>query len=276
MNDELRWNKIFGAILATGLAILLLRQGSEMLFETKPPAKPGFAVAVAEAPSEGGGEAADVPPDWGTVLPTADVAAGAVVANKCKSCHNFDNGGPNQTGPNLWGVLGRKPGGHPGFAYSSSMTDFGGKNPAWDYGHVYQFLKGPAAYIAGTKMSFVGLKKREDRINMIAWLRQQSSSPAAIPAADPKAAAAAAAPPEAGAPAAGVVASDAGAPAVAGATAPGGPTNAAGGELSPGVGPQSGAAQSPTVVNDSPGGKGPSEGADAPGRKSAAPANEKK
>jgi cytochrome c len=78
------------------------------------------------------------------------------------------------------------------------MTDFGAKTPVWDYAHVYEFLKGPQAYIDGTKMSFVGLKQREDRINLIAWLRQQSSSPVAIPAADPKAAGAAAAPAGAG------------------------------------------------------------------------------
>ena len=91
-------------------------------------------------------------------------------------------------------MIGRKPGSHPGFAYSAGMTAEGGKIPAWDYAHVYEFLKNPQAYIPGTKMSFVGLKKREDRINLIAWLRQQSSSPTAIPAADPKAAAAATAP----------------------------------------------------------------------------------
>jgi cytochrome c len=193
MKDELRWNKIFGAILATLLAIFGLRQVSEMIFVHKQPAKPGYAIAVKEE-GAAGGEQADVPPDWGTVLPTADVAAGATVSTKCGSCHNFASGGPNQTGPNLYGVIGRKPGSHPGFAYSQAMTDFGGKTPVWDYAHLYQFLAGPQAYINGTKMSFVGLKKREDRINLIAWLRQQSASPAPIPAPNPAAAAGAKAP----------------------------------------------------------------------------------
>jgi cytochrome c len=164
-----------------------------MIYATKAPAKPGYVIAVQETGSSGA-EPADVMPDWGTVLPTADVGAGATVANKCKSCHNFDNGGPNQTGPNLWGVIGRKPGSHPGFAYSSAMTGFGAKTPVWDFDHVYDFIKGPQAYLDGTKMTFVGLKQRQDRINLIAWLRQQSSSPVAIPPANPKAAAAAQAP----------------------------------------------------------------------------------
>ena len=175
------------------LLVFGLRQVSEMIFATSAPKVAGDKIAIQEAVSSDA-PVADVPPDWGTVLPTADVAAGATVSTKCKACHNLDNGGPNQTGPNLWGVIGRKPGSHPGFAYSSGMTDFGAKTPVWDYAHIYEFLKGPQAYINGTKMSFVGLKQREDRINLIAWLRQQSSSPVAIPAADPKAAAAATAP----------------------------------------------------------------------------------
>ena len=197
MSDDLGLNKILGAILATGLVILGLRQVSDVAFTVPAPAKAGYAVAVQEAASEGPA-VADTPPDWGTVLPKADVAAGQTVSTKCASCHNFVAGGPDMTGPNLYGVLGRKPGSHPGFAYSSGMTDFGGKTPVWDYDHIYMFLAGPQAYIAGTKMTFVGLKKPEDRINLIAWLRQQNANPPPIPAPNPKAAAAA----PAGAPAA--------------------------------------------------------------------------
>jgi cytochrome c len=190
MNDDLRWNKIFGAILATLLTIFVLKQGAEMVFATKPPAKPGDVIAVQIASADSASAAPDVPPDWGTVLPAADVAAGQAQSAKCASCHTFTNGGPNGTGPNNWGVIGRKPGSKPGFTYSQAMIDFGAKQPVWDYDHLYMFLAGPQAYISGTKMGFVGLKQPQDRINLIAWLRQQSSSPAAIPAPNPKAAAA--------------------------------------------------------------------------------------
>ena len=193
MKDELFGNKVFGAILGALLVLFAVRQVSEMVFATHPPKVAGDKIAVQET-AAGAGEVVDTPPDWGTVLPTASVSDGATVANKCKACHNLDNGGPNQTGPNLWGVIGRKPGTHPGFAYSSAMTDFGAKIGKWDYQHIYEFLSGPQAYLNGTKMSFVGLKQRQDRINLIAWLRQQSSSPEPIPAPNPKAAAAAKAP----------------------------------------------------------------------------------
>ena len=193
MRDELGFIKIAGAVLATALIITGLQNLSDGIYAPKPAAKAGYAIAVAEETS-GGAEQADNPPDWGTVLPTANVGGGLAQSAKCASCHTFTKGGMDMTGPNNWGVIGRKPGSKPGFSYSSGMTDLGAKTPAWDYDHLYMFLKNPQAYISGTKMTFVGIKSPEDRINLIAWLRQQSDSPAPIPAPNPKKAAADAGP----------------------------------------------------------------------------------
>jgi cytochrome c len=187
--SDLTFNKIAGAALATGLAIVGLKELSSGIFSPgEPPEKAGYAVAVVEADA-GGGPAAEAPIDWGTVLPTADVKAGEAVFAKCKSCHTVENGGANGTGPNLWGVIGHKPGAHPGFAYSPAMAEFGGKQPVWDYEHVSEFVKAPQKYIAGTKMTFVGIKKPEDRVNLIAYLHSMGST-LPIPAPNPAAAAA--------------------------------------------------------------------------------------
>jgi len=199
--SDLRMNKIFGAVLATGLTILALRTVAETAFHVEEPKKPGYAIEVKEESGEAA-PAAEVAPDWGTVLPAADVAAGQLVSTKCAACHNFAAGGPNLTGPNLYGALGRKPGSHPGFAYSPAMVEYGAANPAWDYDKINTFLAAPQKDIAGTKMTFVGLKKVEERINLIAWLRTQAASPPPIPAAKAAAAPAAAAPATAAAPAA--------------------------------------------------------------------------
>jgi|GEM_PF-377068 len=189
MSDSLSFNKYAGAVLATGFVIALLVNASSMVFSEEKVAKPGFKVEVTEE-TGGGAAAADVPPDWGTVLPKADVAAGQATFAKCQSCHSLT---ANGTGPNLTGVVGRKPGTEPGFAYSDAMKAFGEKQPIWDYQHLYEFIKGPQAYLNGTKMTFVGLKQPQDRINIIAYLHTQGST-LPIPAPNPAAAAAATAP----------------------------------------------------------------------------------
>jgi cytochrome c len=214
MSDELSFNKIAGAVLATGLAIFGLGELSNIIFEYQPPAKAGYAIAIAA--EDTGGPVAELPIDWGTELPKADVNAGKDVATKCQTCHNLVQGGPNGTGPNLWGVLGRQPGTHPGFAYSDAMKAFGQSHPIWDYAHINDFITGPQNYLDGTKMTFVGLKQRQDRINVIAYLHTLGST-LPIPAPNPKAAAAPAA---SGAPASG-------APAASAAAASGAPVSGA-------------------------------------------------
>jgi cytochrome c len=233
--SDLTFNKIAAAVLATGLAIVGLGQLSAGVFAPEKVTKPGYAVEVA---LEGGGDAAgpELPPDWGTVLPAADVAAGEAVFAKCKSCHTVDSGGANGTGPNLYAVVGNKPGAHPGFSYSPGMATFAGANPQWTYDQLNEFIKAPQKHIAGTKMTFVGLKKTDERVNLIAYLATKGgtlATPAPDPARQPGAAAApaaegAAAPAaaeDAAAPAAGAAPAEKGAaaPAAAAAAAPAAP-----------------------------------------------------
>lgn len=170
--SDLGFNKIAGAVLATGLAVVGLHLLSNAVFETKAPAKPGYAVTIAEEGAGGAAAAADLPVDWGTVLPTADIKAGQAQFAKCASCHQPTDA--NATGPGLNGVVGRKPASHPGFAYSPAMTAFAAKQPVWDFDHINDFIKGPQKYIPGTKMTFVGLPNAQDRIDLIGYLRTQS------------------------------------------------------------------------------------------------------
>ncbi len=213
--SDLTTNKVLGAGLATALFIIGLSVGLPLAFRHEPPKKAGYMVAVAEEPT-GGAEAADTPPDWGTVLKTADVSAGEAKTAACHACHNFDPAGTNNIGPGLYGVVGRKPGSHPGFSYSAGMEAFGAKQPIWDYEHIYEFIKGPQAYINGTKMTYAGLKNPQDRINIIAYLHTLGST---LPIPPPNPAAAA---PAAG----GQQPAEAGAAAAPGAAAAGKPTSA--------------------------------------------------
>jgi cytochrome c len=209
--SDLTFNKVAGAVLATGLAIVGLREISSGVFAQHAVEKPGYAIEVAEE-AGAGGAAAEAPIDWGTVLPIADVKAGEAVFAKCKSCHTIEAGGANGTGPNLHGILGKKSGQHPGFAYSPAMIEHG-THGVWTFVETSEFLKAPQKHLAGTKMTFVGLKKAEDRINLLAYLNTQGSN-LPFPAPNP---AAAAAPAAEGAAPATPAADAAAAPAAAGA-----------------------------------------------------------
>jgi cytochrome c len=218
--SELSTNKVAGATLGTALVISILAIVTPMLFEREPPAKPGYAITVVPEEGAAGAPAEILAPDWGTVLPTADVAAGEAKTAVCKACHMFDPAGTNNIGPGLYGIVGRKPASHPGFAYSSAMQGVAAKQPVWDYQHLFEYLKNPQAYAPGTKMTYAGMSSPQDRINLIAYLHTLGSS-LPIPPPSPKAAApaAAAAAPSPGAkPAAGAPAASA--PAPAGAAAP--------------------------------------------------------
>src|SRR5579863_1969507 len=198
--DSFEWNKIIGAVLGTAIFIFVVRQVAEVIYEPEVPAKPGYVVeGVVETAASGAAATpvAEVMPDWGTVLPAADVAAGKTVSVKCEQCHDLSKGGPNKIGPNLYDVVNRPRASHPGFDYSGAMK---AKSDPWTYDELFKYLKSPQSYVPGTKMSFAGLPREQDRINLIAYLRSDADSPAAIPAPAPKTAApaAGAAPADAG------------------------------------------------------------------------------
>ena len=180
MSGNLEWNKIFGAGLATVFTILVVQQASGFVYETKAPEKMGYAVEVPE-----GGAEAVLPPDWGTLIPVADLAAGEAAFARCQACHTINAGGANGIGPNLYGVIGRAVAGHAGFAYSDAMVAHKAEDPTWTLDALDHFITAPARYVSGTKMSFAGLRDTETRVNLIAWLMSQGSSGYAVPAPDP-------------------------------------------------------------------------------------------
>jgi len=103
------------------------------------------------------------------LLASADVAKGEKVFSKCKACHKVD--GTNGTGPHLDGVFERVVASVDGFAYSDGMVAHGG---AWTPEALNEFLLNPKGVVAGTKMSFAGLPKIEDRANLVAYLQSIS------------------------------------------------------------------------------------------------------
>ncbi len=101
---------------------------------------------------------------------SGDVARGEKLFNQqCKACHTVDNGGKNDIGPNLHGLLGRKAGVTPGFASSEAMVKSG---IVWDDKAMAEYLKDPKGRVPGTKMAYAGLKRQDQMDDMIEYLRK--------------------------------------------------------------------------------------------------------
>ena len=177
--DELGFNKIAGAVLATALGVMMIREVPHLLMHSNAPDTPVYQVGPIVQEDSGAG-AIEVPFPSPVFLSSLDATRGAKVFKKCQSCHNTDKGGADGTGPALWNVVGRKSGSKEGFKYSSAMASAGYN---WDYEELDGFLKKPAKYLSGTKMAFIGLKKEEDRAAVIEYLRIASDTPLAKPVA---------------------------------------------------------------------------------------------
>lgn len=97
---------------------------------------------------------------------TGNAANGKTVFVQCQACHSIE-AGKNMIGPSLAGVVGRAAGTVAGFAYSDANKNSG---ITWSKEKLFQYLEKPARVVPGTKMSFVGLPKPQDRADVIAYL----------------------------------------------------------------------------------------------------------
>jgi len=215
---SLEGNKIAAAILVGGMITLSVGIITDFLY------KPHHGAEAAPEGGAEGGAAPAAPAAPATLEPvlgliaSADAAKGEGIAKKCQTCHSFDAAGTNKVGPGLYGVIGRMAGTHEGFAYSDAMKAHG---KPWTFADLNHFLASPKTFVPGTKMSFPGLPKVQDRADLLAWLDKQSASPAPLPTPDEIAAEEAALKSaEPAAPAEGAASGEAAAPAPAEAAAP--------------------------------------------------------
>ena len=173
-----KFNTIAGWVLFAGIVALGSTIAAGKYFNDEPPEVPGYPIAGVVEAGEGG--AADAGPPFETLLASADPAKGAEVFKKCTACHTIAKGAPDGTGPNLWNVVGENHGHEAGFAYSAALKGVPGP---WTFDALNEWLTSPRKYAPGTKMTFAGLSKPEDRANVIAYLNQNNDSPKSLPAA---------------------------------------------------------------------------------------------
>ena len=178
-------NMAVGAFLATVFVMMTVSIASDGIWHSEVPEQAGFAIVAAETGGEEGGAEEEAAVPIATLLASADAAAGESSFKKCASCHTADQGGANKVGPGLWDVVNRPIASHEGFSYSAAMKDFSeGGSVVWDYDHLNGFLLAPKQHVPGTAMGFAGLKKDDERANVIAYLRSLSDNPAPLPEAE--------------------------------------------------------------------------------------------
>lgn len=182
-NNNFEFDKLFGSIIL-GLFVLVfsINVGGIIYPLKKFVAERGYAIDIssivaAETSQSGIPDEIDIT----QIFTVFDVTKGEQVFKKCSVCHTNTAGGANKVGPNLWNILNSKVAIRDGFAYSNAMLAKGNDGDSWTYEELYRYLYSPKRYVPGTKMAFAGLKKDEDRVNLIMYLRTLAESPIELP-----------------------------------------------------------------------------------------------
>ena len=180
-------NKIAGAIVLAGLIGMVSGKVAEYLYAGGPEhpgheheEARGYKVEVIATANAAGGAAKKGAANINALYASADVAkGGAFFAKKCAVCHTAGSGEPNKEGPNLWGVVNRQIASVGGFSYSKGLGEKSAEK--WTFDNLNAFMYKPRGYAKGTIMAFAGVKKDQQRADLIAYLASLSGSPAALP-----------------------------------------------------------------------------------------------
>ncbi|SFR45052.1 cytochrome c [Yoonia tamlensis] len=166
MFDTMTLTKVVGGLCGTFLVFLLGGWAADLIYSGGGGHGDHAQAYVIEV--EGGDQAQEVVEevDFAEVMATASAADGEGEFRPCKACHSVEPG-VNGAGPSLYGVVGRAVGSVDGFGYSGSLVAVA---ETWDAETLNHFLESPSGFAPGTAMNFSGVRKIEDRANLIAYL----------------------------------------------------------------------------------------------------------
>ena len=170
--SSFEWNKIIASVLTAMIIAMVTGIVAQNIVHPVRLEKPAFlppgageGEAAAAAPAGGGAPAKPDPID----MSKADAKRGEQVAKVCLQCHTFEKGGANKIGPNLFGVLEENIATVQGYTFSSALL--ADKDKKWDPEELNIWLWKPQEFAHGTKMTFAGLPKAQDRADVIAYLQ---------------------------------------------------------------------------------------------------------
>ena len=178
--DSFELNKVIAAILMVVLLVIGLGKIADGIFHVNKPENPGYKVEIENQSTATTSQTSQVVEkiDITTLMAQGDIVKGEKVFKKCAACHSINKGGANKIGPALYNVVGRKVGGVDGYKYSKALASYGKE---WTFEELNGFLTKPSSYLKGTKMSYAGLRKEEDRASIIKYLNQKSDNPKLLP-----------------------------------------------------------------------------------------------
>lgn len=181
--DSYELNKIAGGFLLAALIIIGINHLGDALVHPEALAKNAYVVQgvqTASATTPAAAAPVDAGPSFDVLMASASVTRGEAVFKKCSTCHTAEKGGKTKVGPDLYNTVGHKVGGHEGFSYSDAIAKHGG---TWTFDLLDKWLTSPREFAPGTKMTFAGLSKTEDRANVIAYLNSMTDKPLPLPKA---------------------------------------------------------------------------------------------
>jgi cytochrome c len=166
--DTMEITKIVGAACGALLIYLMINWAGESLYHvgSEGHGEEMAAAYIIEVEETSGGAEAEEGLSFEELMASADAGKGEKGFSKCKACHKIEEGA-NTTGPTMYGVVGREIASVAGFSYSDALQGLGG---SWEPERLDGFLESPKNYAPGTKMGFAGIKKAEDRADLIAYL----------------------------------------------------------------------------------------------------------
>jgi cytochrome c len=169
--SSFEWNKIIASVLMAMIIAMASGILASSLVRPKPLPQPAYPIGPSENASAPAESAAGAAPKLDPIEPfmqKADAAKGQQTAKVCLQCHTFNKGEPNKIGPNLFDVMQNPIASEAGYQFSPALLAHKGEK--WDPDKLNEWLYKPQTFAKGTKMTFPGLPKEQDRADVIAYL----------------------------------------------------------------------------------------------------------